>query len=509
MFPIFLLTSCRQKEGMVVHDSVIQMSAEMMDYSSATFIQDKHIWKDGDRIILFDTGQKETADVSEPLSKGSLSSYFLFSMPLISESSTLLGVYPSDADVTVEDGSLRYKIPTDQDGSILPLQAGKVEHRKDGYKINNIIFEPLYKVLNINVGRGNRMIKSITVRADDGGLISGDIILDIGNWKQKAMSGSVTVTFDQPLSCHQGSIHVPVMVADTDVSGYMAQAYTEEGETVKADVTVGLGPEEVEYELGVSQALFGSLSQSEASSMVQVGIHHLEVTMNTFWRDQTEEECMKRFEATKKIIAATPGLEVWSVHLPFSGSLDISVSDDMKRAENVEIQRKMIALAGEFKPKKIVLHPSSEPISESDRKERLKHARESIALLLPAVRQIGAQLCIENLPRTCLGRNSEEMIELIKDFPEVMVCFDSNHLLNETHSSFFRNVGDRIGTIHASDYDMNDERHWLPGKGIIDWPLFLTSLFHYGYEGVFMTEVKSAGLEEVKAAYTNVICKTR
>ena len=71
-------------------------------------------------------------------------------------------------------------------------------------------------------------------------------------------------------------------------------------------------------------------------------------------------------------------------------------------------------------------------------------------------------LCIENLPRTCLGRDSGELMRLIADYPEVMVCFDSNHLLKEEHAHFFEAVGNRIGTIHASDYDRKDERHWLP-----------------------------------------------
>jgi sugar phosphate isomerase/epimerase len=100
------------------------------------------------------------------------------------------------------------------------------------------------------------------------------------------------------------------------------------------------------------------------------------------------------------------------------------------------------------------------------------------------------------------------MLYLIEDYQEVMVCFDSNHLLTETHNSFFKAVGNRIGTIHASDYDMTDERHWLPGKGVIDWPSFLTSLMNYCYDGVFMTEVKSAKLDEVCRSYTDVICKT-
>ena len=117
-------------------------------------------------------------------------------------------------------------------------------------------------------------------------------------------------------------------------------------------------------------------------------------------------------------------------------------------------------------------------------------------------------LCIENLPRTCLGRDSGELMRLIADYPEVMVCFDSNHLLKEEHAHFFETVGNRIGTIHASDYDRKDERHWLPGEGVIDWPDFLRRLQASGYKGVFMHEVRAgeaATPENIVKTYNEVI----
>ena len=99
-------------------------------------------------------------------------------------------------------------------------------------------------------------------------------------------------------------------------------------------------------------------------------------------------------------------------------------------------------------------------------------------------------------------------MRLIGDFPEVMVCFDSNHLLQEEHAHFFETVGSRIGTIHASDYDRKDERHWLPGEGVIDWTDFLRRLRASGYEGVFMHEVRAgenATPANVVKAYNEVI----
>lgn len=503
------LFSCAVKED-GPETQALRITAEMTEYTDMVFLQDSHIWNETDQIAIYATEGNGTPAIAKPISVDAQTSRFVFNLPLHEGDNTLAGVYPHDAAVTVTDGQIRFDIPQNQTGKIMSLQAGKTIYRSGSYQDGRITLTPLYKVINVRIGRGNRTVKSIKVTATDGSLISGEVCLDIASWRYRAMSGSVNVTLSKALDCREGSVSVPVMVADTDAKGYEAIVTTVEGETfTTGDIFDGYGPKELSYELGVSQALFGSLSQAEASSMIKAGVKYLEVTMNTFWRDQTEEECQKRFESTKNIISNTPGLEVWSVHLPFSGSLDISLTDDTRRATNVELMAKMIRMAGEFKPKKLVLHPSSEPISESEREERLKCAKESIGKLLPVAKEIGAQLCIENLPRTCLGRHSSEMLFLIKDYPEVMVCFDSNHLLIETHNSFFKAVGDRIGTIHASDYDKTDERHWVPGKGVIDWPAFLTSLMHYGYDGVFMTEVKSATLDEVCRSYTDVICKTK
>lgn len=56
------------------------------------------------------------------------------------------------------------------------------------------------------------------------------------------------------------------------------------------------------------------------------------------------------------------------------------------------------------------------------------------------------------------------------------------------HQDFLSTVGARITTLHISDYDGIDERHWPPGRGIIEWNLVLESLLSTGYSGPFHLE---------------------
>ena len=97
-------------------------------------------------------------------------------------------------------------------------------------------------------------------------------------------------------------------------------------------------------------------------------------------------------------------------------------------------------------------------------------------------------IAVENLPRTCLGKNSAEIAELLSAHEDLRACFDTNHLLSEPLADFMRNINNKIITTHISDYDFVNERHWLPGEGKIDWPLIMKTLFEVGYEGPILYE---------------------
>ena len=55
---------------------------------------------------------------------------------------------------------------------------------------------------------------------------------------------------------------------------------------------------------------------------------------------------------------------------------------------------------------------------------------------------------------------------------------------------FILDLGSRIITTHFSDYDLKNERHWLPGEGIIDWIEIIEALESVGYEGPLLYEMQ-------------------
>ena len=48
-----------------------------------------------------------------------------------------------------------------------------------------------------------------------------------------------------------------------------------------------------------------------------------------------------------------------------------------------------------------------------------------------------------------------------------------------------------VVTTHLSDYDGVDERHWLPGKGIVPWKTVVETLMENGYRGPFLFELRA------------------
>lgn len=237
--------------------------------------------------------------------------------------------------------------------------------------------------------------------------------------------------------------------------------------------------------LGVGSST-SSMPPEEMAQAARAGIEYVEIGISG--RGTVAEIREKALHARR--MADEAGLKVWSCHLPFSRQLDISVLDDSARMANIAFLREMITICGEVGPRKLVLHPSSEPISDAEREERIRNSITSIGLLRHEAARIGAELCIEDLPRTCLGRNSAELLRIVEPYPDVKICFDTNHLLTEDPVRFVEACGDRIATVHVSDYDGADERHWLPGRGTIDWPGLYRALMQSGYRGVFMYELK-------------------
>lgn len=255
-----------------------------------------------------------------------------------------------------------------------------------------------------------------------------------------------------------------------------------------------IGCSQVDNSLGKSMGRWEGFGVESMTQSHEAGLDYIEVTMNTVIGKDTAG--VRDRAALLKSQIDSAGLQIWSVHLPYSKKVDISSIDSTRRVNAVNYVADMIRVAAVFNPKYLVLHPSYEPIAPDERAERLENSHESIGILAPIAKEIGAVLCIENLPRTCLGRSGEEMMALIEGYDEVGLCFDINHLIYQSHEDYFKAVAKgKIKTVHISDYDFADERHLLPGVGKIDWEPVWKNVRKNGYKGIMMYETDATPAE--------------
>lgn len=233
--------------------------------------------------------------------------------------------------------------------------------------------------------------------------------------------------------------------------------------------------------------IFIDMTQEDMNNLIKNDLEYLEVDW-LYSTDKTFKEIETWANEIKKH-ADKAGVEIWSVHLPFGGPFDISQTNDTLRQRAVELNRNdMILSAKTVSPKKFVIHPSAEPIADEERAARIQASKKSLRKLAVTAKELNIPLLVENLPRTCLGNTSTELLEIINGIDNTAICFDVNHLLIESQITFVKNTKGKIQSTHMSDYDRKNERHWLPGEGVIDWNELLSALIESGYKGPFIYE---------------------
>lgn len=182
------------------------------------------------------------------------------------------------------------------------------------------------------------------------------------------------------------------------------------------------------------------------------------------------------------------GMKLWSSHIPFGGSIDISSPDNNHRENAVKSIIPLIRLAGEYNIKKCIVHPSCELIKTSPRDKHKKALSLSLKSLCDAAESSGTSIAVENLPRFCLGNSAKEMLEIMEFDKRALICCDVNHISDPIN--FIEICKNKIITTHISDFDGIDERHWLPGEGIIDFTKLFAKLLFVNYNGVYLLETR-------------------
>ena len=249
------------------------------------------------------------------------------------------------------------------------------------------------------------------------------------------------------------------------------------------------------WKLATSAGKIDKLTQQNLYDLSELGFKCIEVGLPYAQTDQDFEN-VNKYATQLKQFADNASIDIWSVHIPYGNAYDPSTVDLAARQQVIERVDKMLMAVEPLEISKAVFHQSFEPVRPDERHARLKACKEALPVIVANAAKDGVQITIESLPRTCLGNTSQEILHIAEGIDGIGICCDTNHMLQETTLHFIRKVGPMITTVHIADYDAKDERHWLPGKGVIDWNQVIAALSETGYDGPFMFECKGTKHEK-------------
>ena len=200
-----------------------------------------------------------------------------------------------------------------------------------------------------------------------------------------------------------------------------------------------------------------------------------------------------------RTLADTYGIDIWTTHLPFQREWCVVQQTKEERDWAFDFQLKMIERATDIGCTRFVSHPSFIIKEEWDREECLRQTKDAHFCLAEFAAARGAEIAVENMIPICLGRTADELMDIVNVNPKLRVCFDTNHLLLDTHDEFLDKVRDKLITVHINDYDFVNERHGLAGEGKIDWVALYKKFCEVGYEGAWIYELSPGIINDFRS----------
>jgi len=191
------------------------------------------------------------------------------------------------------------------------------------------------------------------------------------------------------------------------------------------------------------------------------------------------------------------GLTTWSIHAPYGGEVDLSTPEELQRRAALTAVTRAAEVGRALGAELVVAHAGLTCEHPEEFELRWRQSLRSVNCLLKRAAQLGLRLALEylagNRPRIC--SDSAQILEFFALCDgEPVVCLDTNHAnLGEPLAHAMRTLGGHVATLHISDNDGAQERHVVPGDGVIDWREFVALLDETGYAGPLMMETSSGG----------------
>jgi sugar phosphate isomerase/epimerase len=204
-------------------------------------------------------------------------------------------------------------------------------------------------------------------------------------------------------------------------------------------------------------------------------------TTSLWWGHEEDFEDIPKHEVARRTREA--GLLLENIHVPYEDSNNLWSEDKAIRNRAVEDRIEWVEDCARYEIPIMVMHISR----GTDQPEPNGYGLESIARLLESADSLGVTIAIENTRRVDYF---EAVMQQIAS-PNLGFCYDSSHdwITDETPVRILRQWCHRLTNVHLSDNDGIEDRHWLPGEGIVDWLEVCGVLSGLSFPGHLMLEV--------------------
>lgn len=220
-----------------------------------------------------------------------------------------------------------------------------------------------------------------------------------------------------------------------------------------------------------------------------------------FFQETSSPEFAEFFKDIGKS-ARDCGIEVCMTHAPYCAP-NITAPEAFAK-----VQRQMVRAIYATKyigSSYIVAHPVAHPdFDNGQNQERALQANlDFFGAMVPALKQTGVVMCIENLFRRLesgekvanSASKAEALAKLIDTLnamygPYFAACLDVGHgvVVGEDPCHMLRVLGQRTKVLHIHDVIALQNDHYEPGKGIIQWETLMKTLKEVDYTGYFNFE---------------------
>ncbi|WP_088188913.1 sugar phosphate isomerase/epimerase family protein [Desulfosporosinus sp. FKA] len=193
-----------------------------------------------------------------------------------------------------------------------------------------------------------------------------------------------------------------------------------------------------------------------------------------WWEDEDKPWLTKKEDMPK--LVENMGLVLDNLHVPYNNSNELWSEHTSVRSEFIQRHIRWLNDCAIHHIPVMVMH-LTEGLNPPDPNH---YGLQSFCQLVEAAEELGVTIAIENT------RRSDNLPYLLSGIPSNSLgyCYDSSHyfLSNKQDYDLLDNFSERLVATHLSDNDGLEDRHWLPGHGIIDW-VGLSRHFPTAYHG--------------------------